>query len=175
MHLHVRLHLLTLIFKARFMKIKTLLSGFALFFSLLFTMTSCLKDEVEVERFFYTDEEFAIIESILDLPRDLISYQVTLPQHMKNMGLTEPRVSDSKATLGRVLFYDKKLSRNNSVNCASCHKQELAFSDDVALSEGFDGELTLRNSLPLAASVNFKSSYGDVSSFSFRSAGFFLD
>ena len=155
------------------MKIKTLLFGSAFFFSFMFSMTSCLKDQVEVDRFFYTDEEYQIIESVLDLPRDLISYQVNLPQHMKNMGLTEPNVSNSKATLGRVLFYDKKLSKNNSVNCASCHKQELAFSDDVALSEGFDGELTLRNSLPLAAAVNFKSSYGDGGGdgFGFRSAG----
>lgn len=158
------------------MKIRTLLSASAFFFALLFTMTSCLKDEVEVERFFYTSEEYAIIESVLSLPRDLESYKVTLPQHMKNFGLQEPIVSDAKATLGRVLFYDKKLSRNNSVNCESCHHQELAFSDDVAHSEGFDGELTPRNSLPLAAAVNFKSSYdGGGGSFGFAAAGFFWD
>ena len=38
-------------------------------------------------------------------------------------------IIDAKATLGRVLFYDKNLSIDNTVSCASCHKQEFAFSD----------------------------------------------
>ncbi|MBX2844388.1 MAG: cytochrome-c peroxidase [Flammeovirgaceae bacterium] len=36
--------------------------------------------------------------------------------------------------LGRMLFYDPILSSNNQISCATCHKQELAFSDGVALS-----------------------------------------
>lgn len=55
-------------------------------------------------------------------------------------------ISNDGATLGRVLFYDKILSADNSLSCASCHKQEFAFADDVALSEGFEGALTTRNS-----------------------------
>lgn len=52
-------------------------------------------------------------------------------------------------TLGRVLFYDRKLSLNNSVACASCHKQNLAFADNVQFSEGFENKLTTRNSMPI--------------------------
>ncbi len=52
-------------------------------------------------------------------------------------------------TLGRVLFYDRKLSLNNSVACASCHKQTLAFADNVRFSEGFERKLTTRNSMPI--------------------------
>ncbi|HEY0652351.1 MAG TPA: cytochrome c peroxidase [Chryseosolibacter sp.] len=52
-------------------------------------------------------------------------------------------------TLGRVLFYDRKLSLNNSVSCATCHKQNLAFADNVAFSEGFERKLTSRNSMPI--------------------------
>jgi len=62
-------------------------------------------------------------------------------------------VTDWGATLGRVLFYDKILSINNSVACASCHKQNLSFADDKAFSEGFAGALTARNSMSL---VNVK-------------------
>lgn len=51
--------------------------------------------------------------------------------------------------LGRVLFYDKHLSANNTVSCGSCHKQELAFADDVALSKGFFGKKTDRNSIAI--------------------------
>ena len=52
-------------------------------------------------------------------------------------------------TLGRVLFYDNNLSVNNSVSCASCHKQALAFADNVAFSRGFENRLTARNSMPI--------------------------
>jgi cytochrome c peroxidase len=52
-------------------------------------------------------------------------------------------------TLGRVLFYDKQLSVNNSVSCGSCHKQALAFADNTALSRGYENRQTLRNSMPI--------------------------
>jgi len=48
-------------------------------------------------------------------------------------------IRDEIATLGRVLFYDTNLSLNNTISCASCHKQELAFGDDRLQSEGFEG------------------------------------
>jgi cytochrome c peroxidase len=51
--------------------------------------------------------------------------------------------------LGRVLFYDKQLSINNSVACASCHKQAFGFADDKPFSRGFENVLTKRNSMPI--------------------------
>lgn len=60
-----------------------------------------------------------------------------------------PAEIDKQAILGRVLFYDKQLSVNNAIACASCHKQEYAFSDNVALSRGFEGRLTGRNSMAI--------------------------
>jgi cytochrome c peroxidase len=64
-----------------------------------------------------------------------------------------PAVTDRGATLGRVLFYDPQLSVNNRIACASCHKQELAFSDDVAGSVGFGGKVTPRNSMAIVNPV----------------------
>ncbi|MEO7924403.1 MAG: cytochrome c peroxidase [Chitinophagaceae bacterium] len=58
-------------------------------------------------------------------------------------------ISDNGATLGRVLFYDKNLSVNNTIACASCHKQASSFSDPVAKSSGFNGGFTGRNSMSL--------------------------
>ena len=52
--------------------------------------------------------------------------------------------------LGRMLFYEKKLSANNTLSCAGCHQQDKAFTDDKALSEGVDHVLTTRNSMSLA-------------------------
>jgi cytochrome c peroxidase len=51
--------------------------------------------------------------------------------------------------LGRLLFYDKHLSANNTLSCASCHKQELAFTDGRPFSEGVDHVPTPRNSMSL--------------------------
>lgn len=59
-------------------------------------------------------------------------------------------VTDAGATLGRVLFYDTLLSRNESKACASCHLASDGFSDPDRLSEGFEGSLTARNSMPIA-------------------------
>ncbi|MEY4902986.1 MAG: hypothetical protein RLZZ292_801 [Bacteroidota bacterium] len=68
------------------------------------------------------------------------------------------QVTDGGATLGRVLFYDPKLSLNNLVACASCHKQDKAFSDDVALSVGFANQKTSRNSMAIA-NVRYQKQY----------------
>lgn len=58
-------------------------------------------------------------------------------------------VTDAGATLGRVLFYDKKLSANGTIACALCHQQEFGFDDPRTQSEGFDGGLTRRHSMGL--------------------------
>lgn len=58
-------------------------------------------------------------------------------------------VTDAGALLGRVLFYDKKLSANSTVSCASCHQQENGFSDSAVISTGFKGDFTARNSMGL--------------------------
>lgn len=58
-------------------------------------------------------------------------------------------IADAGATLGRVLFYDKKLSSNGTVACASCHQAEHGFSDANTLSPGFEGGLTRRHSMSI--------------------------
>ncbi len=58
-------------------------------------------------------------------------------------------ISNIKATIGRVLFYDKNLSINNTISCASCHKQEFAFSDPEIVSSGVMGGVTQRHSMRL--------------------------
>lgn len=52
--------------------------------------------------------------------------------------------------LGRMLFYETALSANNLVSCATCHQQQLAFTDGKRLSTGFDGTLQPRNTMTLA-------------------------
>jgi cytochrome c peroxidase len=60
--------------------------------------------------------------------------------------------TDHGATLGRVLFYDKQLSANGTISCASCHQAANGFSDPSALSIGFAGGTTGRHSMTLVNS-----------------------
>jgi len=52
--------------------------------------------------------------------------------------------------LGRMLFYETALSASRQLSCATCHRQELAFTDGRKFSAGVDGVLQDRNSMSLA-------------------------
>jgi cytochrome c peroxidase len=71
------------------------------------------------------------------------SSEPILPENPYNYARS---ANDHKATLGRVLFYDKALSLNNSVACASCHQQSKAFCDNKQFSTGLEDVQTPRNS-----------------------------
>ena len=58
-------------------------------------------------------------------------------------------MSDIKVELGRWLFYDTRLSVNQSMSCATCHIQALAFTDARPRSVGATGELHPRSSMSL--------------------------
>jgi len=59
-------------------------------------------------------------------------------------------MSEEKFQLGRRLFYDKRLSGNGTISCASCHLQERAFTDGRVVSVGSTGETTPRNAPSIA-------------------------
>ena len=58
-------------------------------------------------------------------------------------------MSAAKVELGRHLFYDTRLSGNASASCASCHRQERAFTDGLPRALGSTGELHPRSSMTL--------------------------
>jgi cytochrome c peroxidase len=62
-------------------------------------------------------------------------------------------MTDAKVELGRWLFYDNRLSVNETTSCASCHIQALAFTDARARSIGATGELHPRSSMSLVNSA----------------------
>ena len=62
----------------------------------------------------------------------------------------ENPMSAEKAELGRYLFYDKRLSSNGTQSCASCHSQQLAFTDGLANAVGSTGVINRRSSMSLA-------------------------
>jgi cytochrome c peroxidase len=88
-------------------------------------------------------EQPVMTSDALDLPAKPYDYFGTSPQ---------------LGTLGRVLFYDKHLSANNSVSCASCHQQSAGFADSRRFSLGFDNNKTKRNSMSIQNLRNFDQS-----------------
>src|SRR6478609_6349215 len=63
--------------------------------------------------------------------------------------------------LGRMLFYEELLSTNNKISCATCHKQQLAFTDGLQHSIGVDGTPTKRNSMSLTNLLWVRSFFWD--------------
>jgi len=122
------------------------------------SLSSCKDKDVEenVDPTPTTDQE--IIEKYLTIDLENLDNYTTVsyPVHYDadvlatdNQPATN-EVTDMGATLGRVLFYDKGLSINNTVSCASCHIQDEGFVDPAKLSEGFEGGLTGAHSMRLA-------------------------
>ncbi len=101
----------------------------------------------------FDNANIAFLSPKPNLPAVPYDYDLDVPEHIQfgawsfidTLDLNSKITSDG-ATLGRVLFYDEKLSFKNNVSCGSCHKQEFAFADDVQFSKGIDDQLTKRNS-----------------------------
>jgi cytochrome c peroxidase len=80
-------------------------------------------------------------------------------------GLPTPKVpsdnpiTTAKIDLGRRLFYDRRLSGNQTYSCASCHQQARAFTDGRAQAIGSTGALHARSTMTLA-NVAFNASFG---------------
>ena len=79
------------------------------------------------------------IDSAVPLPPSFLA-PVTPPDN---------RFTLQKADLGRHLFYDVRLSRNETESCASCHQQQFAFSDHRPRAIGSTGQQHFRNSMGL--------------------------
>lgn len=71
------------------------------------------------------------------------------------------RYSREKAELGKLLFFDGRLSANGHVPCSSCHDPAHAFSSSTALSPGVTGRSTGRHSPTLINRAYGKSQFWD--------------
>jgi cytochrome c peroxidase len=127
----------------------------------LTTLTLAIATAALVVQSCTTQEDTQYSETYLDLPATPYTY------------LSPNEADNHLPTLGRVLFYDRQLSINNSISCSSCHKQALAFADNTALSKGFDNRLTTRNSMPIQNIGGFFFTNGDFEK-PFIDTGFFF-
>jgi cytochrome c peroxidase len=77
-------------------------------------------------------------------------YNLVLPAGFPPMSIpADNQLTEVRIELGKMLFFDKALSRDSSVSCGSCHLQSHAFSDVVNISSGIEGRKGMRNSPPL--------------------------
>jgi cytochrome c peroxidase len=89
-----------------------------------------------------------------DIVESPVSFDAT-PYVFSYGNLPTPEIpSDNKLTeqgvkLGRMLFYEKLLSKDNSQSCASCHQQKDGFSDLNRFSKGVEGKFGNRQAMPI--------------------------
>lgn len=83
-----------------------------------------------------------------DLPMDFPKMKIPVGNE-----ITKERIA-----LGKRLFFDKNLSRNGQIACATCHKPALAFADNVSISTGVEGRLGNRNA-PTLTNVGYNPTY----------------
>ena len=115
----------------------------------LLMLTSCSDNSddnyEEVPTYPFVEAEFG---TSIDL-KNLANYaNQTVPTYITKNNSQGNLITDKGATLGRVLFYDKKLSSNNTISCSNCHIQANAFGDVAVASQGVNGT-TGRHSMRL--------------------------
>ena len=70
-------------------------------------------------------------------------------------------VTAETVALGRMLYYDKRLSVDSTIACASCHDPEAGFADPNQFSEGVGGELGGRQAPPVMNAAYFTTQFWD--------------
>ena len=105
----------------------------------------------------FSDADYAVLSRELDIDQEIFMPLPKVPAHLSSPSLaTELSPTQMRrALLGRVLFYDTRLSVTGETSCASCHNQQHAFGDKFNVSKGIRGAHTSRNSFPLGAVPSF--------------------
>lgn len=69
--------------------------------------------------------------------------------------------SKEKESLGKILFFDPRLSKSGQIACASCHNPELGWTDNLTRSFGHDRQTGKRNSMTILNSAYATSLFWD--------------
>lgn len=108
----------------------------------LLAFSACKKEDP------ITDVPLFDLQSIAYAPT---AHTIAIPPLFPQMVIpADNPVTKEGVLLGRFLFYDPIMSRDSSISCASCHKQEFAFTDGLDKSIGIDGKVGKRSSMSLA-------------------------
>ena len=122
-------------------------------FIIIILMASCREDDDTVDQVMPPDKKYTPTPYALELPPHF-NY-INSPIIPADNPLTVEGVA-----LGKKLFFERMLSRDNSISCASCHAPSEAFNDQgMVRSLGVGGTLSIRNAMPL-----FNLAWGSVTS-----------
>jgi cytochrome c peroxidase len=93
-------------------------------------------------RFAYSDADAPIPRHFLHSTEGTVAFTDNQPP--------DNPITNAGATLGRVLFYDTRLSADDRISCASCHRQAFGFGDTARFSAGLHGTRRPRHTMALA-------------------------
>ncbi len=102
-------------------------------FLLAFFVSSCSNDDYE--------------PILYDNPELPLEIPIGFPELNNSFYTNKP--TKYGVALGKKLFFEKRLSRDNSISCASCHIQSNAFADNHPQAIGIEGRIGLRNTPPI--------------------------
>ncbi len=101
-------------------------------------------------------EEFSPIAELtrgsshIEIAPNATPYHLTISQFAPQPDLPRDNpLTGEGVSLGSRLFFDRRLSADNSQSCASCHHPREAFSEPRRVSRGIDGDFGTRNAMPL--------------------------
>lgn len=86
-------------------------------------------------------------DSAIDNPEIQLKIPLDFPSLNKWVATNKP--TRYGVALGKMLFHEKKLSGNNTISCATCHKQANAFADHRPQAIGIYGRIGFRNTAPI--------------------------
>ena len=108
-----------------------------------------------------TEEQATFVAQV---PAGPVTLDVSLPAESvlePFVSLPKDPPSEAQIALGKYLFFDKRLSGNNSLSCASCHQPDKAFTDGQSLSRGYPSTKYFRNTPTLLNTVYADRLYWD--------------
>ena len=90
------------------------------------------------------------IRAWLEEPENLIPLEIEFPMWLKPgagqvKDFRDNPMTRAKIELGRQLFFDKRLSADNTISCASCHEPEKGFTVSTPVAKGINGQEGKRN------------------------------
>lgn len=120
--------------------------GLSLLILMMSLLSSCGPD---------TPEENSV--DLTEISYDPVPYEVAVPEDYPPLEIpVDNPLTEAGVELGRHLFYDPIMSVDSTTSCASCHLQNLGFTDAMAISRGVDGRQGKRSSMSLVDVAFFR-------------------
>ncbi len=95
------------------------------------------------------NEDSSIVD-LSDITFEPVPYSLRVPEQFPQMPIpADNPLTQEGVALGRMLFYEKRLSGDNTMSCATCHLPQGSFTDNKARSIGIDGIAGRRSSMSL--------------------------